>query len=537
MAPIFARESGTVGTTKRKAGPDDDMSRTPKKPRGERLARLIAEIENLQKLVDSAPTTKNEIKDAIRRLWPMAKMAAIEADTPRSGATTASKTATSDAGCQTVPPNEVLEELEVEGIRSDLKGDSEAVLRALQKQWPPSAFKATKITKSGLNKASENNIRVIISEADKIETDEHIQRLALSIPLIKRLNAKTLPPGKVAVVKSEEAIEIDGEKDGNNEQAIIIGSVQTTDLPNLIEMAHLVISAAHKTSASTTTVVFPPSVDPTLGRKIIETALVGVPMNGEIYASKAQRIQHQKESATKKGSSTPKQNSTLFLKAKSGQTFADMVKCLKAEIAPEKIGVKINNIAETRNGAVKVTYRQGEASNQSFFQEVKKAMGEKITCDMKQTTIIIQDIEPGCDEHFVVNALAKELAVDEGAIDASKIITGKKGNRLLFAKLEPEIAKRAIALRSLALDWTRARIRQKIEPDFCSNCQIYGHLQRECKAEHVPKRCRNCGSSAHLRQECKEETTCFSCKTKGHRADSMACPIYRKLVAEKQKKC
>ena len=62
------------------------------------------------------------------------------------------------------------------------------------------------------------------------------------------------------------------------------------------------------------------------------------------------------------------------------------------------------------------------------------------------------------------------------------MVVGKNGNRMLFVKLAPEAAQRAIELTWLPLEWTRALIRPKVDPDFCANCQKYGHLLKDCKA-------------------------------------------------------
>ena len=185
-----------------------------------------------------------------------------------------------------------------------------------------------------------------------------------------------------------------------------------------------------------------------------------------------------------------------------------------------------------------IPYRESlSESGKTFFEEVRSKLGSSISCDRKVETVIVDDIEPGCDEEFVGSALANALGVPASALQLGKLVTGRRGNRLIFVKMEPQLARRATRMQYLALQWTRARIRRKIDPDFCGNCQTFGHLARDCKVERAAKRCRNCGSGDHLLASCKNETSCYSCKERGHRADSMACPKYRALVSAKAQKC
>lgn len=42
----------------------------------------------------------------------------------------------------------------------------------------------------------------------------------------------------------------------------------------------------------------------------------------------------------------------------------------------------------------------------------------------------------------------------------------------------------------------------------------------------------NCGELGHLRKDCVNETACYLCKQKGHKADSMTCPVYKGMGQE-----
>lgn len=135
-----------------------------------------------------------------------------------------------------------------------------------------------------------------------------------------------------------------------------------------------------------------------------------------------------------------------------------------------------------------------------------------------------------------MNSLAEALDVPPNRLEAGKISTSFRG-RSLVVTMSCDLVERALQLKHIQQCWTKAYIREKIDPDFCDYCQAFGHLTRNCKTRiQQPRRCHNCGKVGHLKSSCTKPAACFSCNVEGHRGNSMACPVYRAQVVTKRQK-
>ncbi|CAG9829000.1 unnamed protein product [Diabrotica balteata] len=66
--------------------------------------------------------------------------------------------------------------------------------------------------------------------------------------------------------------------------------------------------------------------------------------------------------------------------------------------------------------------------------------------------------------------------------------------------------------------------------------EILRHSKNECKRENRADCCYRCGKEGHQAREYSNlEAFCFTCKEAGHKADTLRCPEYRKLILEKRK--
>ncbi|KAF2903198.1 hypothetical protein ILUMI_03000 [Ignelater luminosus] len=69
-------------------------------------------------------------------------------------------------------------------------------------------------------------------------------------------------------------------------------------------------------------------------------------------------------------------------------------------------------------------------------------------------------------------------------------------------------------------------------PQVRTFCQ---RMQR--KTINDRQKCLNCKSETHLARDCKSETHyCYVCNKQGHKANELACPVYKELVVELRRK-
>lgn len=264
-------------------------------------------------------------------------------------------------------------------------------------------------------------------------------------------------------------------------------------------------------------------------RKLLEICLAETDMTADIIVG---RKNQRRAPESNKGAG--KMN-TIFLKSTNENvTYAQVIKGMSDSINPEEMGITVKTMKETR-GILALSFKSTkEGASTEFLGKVKAAIGPGVTCQEKSRTLIIQEIEAGVDEDDVHMKLSTLLSCAKEAISLGKIFLNQRGSRTLFITMEESLARRALDLRSIPMGWTRATIREKIVPDQCANCHLYGHRHGGCKNPTSGKRCRNCGKEGHIRKDCPNETYCCACSVKGHRYDSMACPVYRHAVNSKK---
>lgn len=327
VAPIFM--GSNLG--KRKA----DVSETgtisgsaAKKNRVEYETRLMVEIKKLNELILAQPKIKTEIKDTAAKLVPLVRLAFIEAHRPETlhQAQPTTTAETSEAGTQTVTP----EEMKAANIRRDFC--TRPLDELVASDWPGCIYEATSISRGGISKAKEGTARVIMALSEKLESDPHLQRLALDFPLVKSLNQKSLPGGKLATLRCEEAISIDGKEQNNGGQTIIVCSLAASQNQDVKDAADQLVAKCQLLNATKLQIGLPDTIDTTRTRKILEIAFANSGITAEICASKSQR-----QAFANHTGSRGKQlmNSTLILRTNEGVSFTDIVKDLKNDLHPD----------------------------------------------------------------------------------------------------------------------------------------------------------------------------------------------------------
>lgn len=175
---------------------------------------------------------------------------------------------TQECATQTVSAESISNQILAEDIRKRFaeKGD---ISELLSIEWPPCAFQSTSIVKSGINKTTEGSARVIITRPGEI------------------LNPKVLAPGKVATIRCEEAIEIDGQLNGNGKEFIIVGYIESTEPKSILELTDKVTEEVRKSHTKKMMMVFPADIEPNTARKVVEISTEGTDIRAIVYASRS----------------------------------------------------------------------------------------------------------------------------------------------------------------------------------------------------------------------------------------------------------
>lgn len=501
------------------------------RPEEEPFARLTKEVARLESLVKAHPTTKKEIKDGIgnlRLLVMIAKNEWTRPEAPKPELPETSNPVTCDGESQT--PREI-STVHVADFINRSKQDADKREEILKLNWPKDAFEFTRVVKGGLMKTNADTVRVIVCKPSEVATNSALLKLGQALPALAGLSDANLPPGKVATVRCGGAVEIDGVTRIDNTQCIVVVNPPSLEESTLTEFLGTVSDEARKVKPAKIFLSFPDEVDCTRGRMMAEISLKSLALPVDIVAGKLQRTHSRKPSRNAEPSP---RTSSFKIVPSDKKTLADIVRGLKTEINPEAMGVKIHRMEETKNGDLHIVYKESSASKNTFMNKVQSAVSGKAKVETRTSSIIISGLEAGVDEDYVIQSLATALAVPKDHMRPGKISSNFRGSSLIVS-MPQEMALRAIELGTLQQSWTRARIREKVDPDFCGTCQSYGH--RHCNKAQVEKRCFNCGTTGHTRAECKNPTACHVCMVEGHRSNGMACPSFRRMVYDKRAKC
>lgn len=77
---------------------------------------------------------------------------------------------------------------------------------------------------------------VVLAMANQLNNNETLAPLCVMHPIIQSINEDSLPAGKTAKVRCGEELTIDGESNRDNNQYIIIGSLESVESAELIDM-------------------------------------------------------------------------------------------------------------------------------------------------------------------------------------------------------------------------------------------------------------------------------------------------------------
>lgn len=216
--------------------------------------------------------------------------------------------------------------------------------------------------------------------------------------------------------------------------------------------------------------------------------------------------------------------------------YADMVKSLKRNIDTRKLDINVKSLRRTKEGTIQINV-QGKEENRSKFREaVQENLGNGGHSELLKTkkTVFVKDLDECTLEEEIIEAF-----VEKGALaDEIKITLAAKTNRAYrkhaFVTIDMEIANQILRKDVIRIGWMNCRVEEADAPVRCFKCSKYGHAANKCESKTTMEgKCFNCCGEGHLAKECRNEARCYACKTdRGHKTQSMQCPVYRRTVQE-----
>ncbi|XP_018796551.1 PREDICTED: uncharacterized protein LOC108973628 [Bactrocera latifrons] len=232
--------------------------------------------------------------------------------------------------------------------------------------------------------------------------------------------------------------------------------------------------------------------------------------------------------SNQRAKSWPKrQSETVIIKPAEGNSYAEVLKCIRSKVNIREGEVKIKGIRKTRAGAALLELEKGQSIKASFCEALKTTLRESATvADLKpKATIEIRDLDSLSTKEEVAEAVKEVL--QDSIEDLTISIT--------YITLDEDKADILIRQARIKIDWVNCRLRLEETPKICFRCFGPGHLAWDCKG---PDRrgqgaCIKCGQPGHKMKECTKPPSCCLCvEAKHEKADhipgSAKFIVYRK---------
>lgn len=401
----------------------------------------------------------------------------------------------------------------------------EQVEAILTDTWPKGIFERTQIA-SGAPASEEATIQSVLVRPENFKEDRNFQKLTEVIPAMDNISEEYLRKTLVVKVTREEAVAIPGIPSSkrvlyNLVYASVLSDMDEMDTADLVNWAGQTKAFAIEAGKKRVEIRIPNDVFLEKTRKVFECSFTGTDVDVIIVPNE------QRKSAVKQTN-----NGSVLIEG-LGDSYAEVLKKLRTEVVAEDFGVRVERVNQTSSGVARLSIVELEkGGKEKLGKRIRELIPEKCSVQTSGASkpIIIKDIGVDIELEEVKLAVCKQLSLEASEVRVNnfgKVFRGHKDVTVYVPS-----AKRAEIVngRFIKIGWSMCRIRDRIDPGLCNQCQKVGH--KTCKEPKAPRRCLTCGGTDHLAKECNNSEHCFTCNVDGHRATSMACPIYKQLVKD-----
>lgn len=515
---IFAANESQAAKRKREDGDDCSITNDSRAVSSSaEMLELEAISAELTALVLASSNTKIEIKTKIRELAKVVRKI-------KNAETTTRLSEKKDAATQIETAKS---RKELEAAEEIWKLIAEEPENVLETEWPNRAFRYTKVTRKNVLSAS-GDIMVLIDPAEGSMDWLKNQLIATHPTLEATLNEPA--SGKLVKLVTGVTMTIDDvRQESQKNKTTWVGLIPQAESVLLTEFVKkklievLTDKRQKKITISATNIM-----EATKFRKLIE-----VELSKQVSSHRAAvEICAPLAFLPRKPVGWHTEKIVIGQGENDDVSYADLVKQLRANVNPAKIGVDIRRVSKLPSGKLQLTVRETTAGGRdALVSEIKEKANAQVEIRTNKVQVMITDLDSETTCKEISNALVELLGVDEDQMKISEIRTGRNGGRWASATLEKRLAATLIERGRLQVGWSACRVKEMLRPLSCLRCLEFGHATRECKStEKIERKCFKCNEVGHEARSCTKDAFCGSCKSPGHRRDSTACPKYREIL-------
>ena len=210
---------------------------------------------------------------------------------------------------------------------------------------------------------------------------------------------------------------------------------------------------------------------------------------------------------------------------KDGESYAEMLKVMKAKVNPQSAETEVLSIRKTRRDEILLVFRKG-----GDVSVLEKALDKAVGLVSKRS-LEVRDLELTLTREEIFSALFVALGKPDLG-DQCRLYKRFGGVQTAVVCLTEADARSFLRLGRLRVEWVNCRVREHVESVRCFRCQGYGHVSRGCTLPGRKDACWRCGGASHVAKECKAPPRCLTCADRGekyvaHASGSGSCPIFR----------
>lgn len=511
------------------------------------MNKVIKRTKELEKLVNTAPKTKIEIKQATRelvhlvaRLEKRIKTCEEMDITPSERKETKGMGTQTDLRVDTVAVQTEWDDIELERRKEEEKLRTEVrevlgmkeqlpgLARLLDKSWPEDIYTKTKtVSWSSVKMNSEGDIAIML-DPERVPDDKCLKDLQLKYPDLEEIIKKNdkqvdyLLETVTTRTKTRETT-------GKTKALYVLPMVINSEGINPIEDSFNKIRELKEVM----------DVHPT--KKIILYASEG--LNQEYIRKMCECIFAEHDiviglvSLDSKPKSKPEPKpETQKLIVRSGKTsYADLLRSVKDNVDIGKVGVKVKAIKKTTKGDLLLEVEGGRKKAGDLREAIKEKLDSDVRVTGNNVTLHILDIDATTTKEEVAMAIRKQTGRSELQDNmVTSMRPCKDGNQIATVQVSPGIANKLLKAGRMKIGWVGCRVRKRVTLIRCYRCLDFGHTREGCNGPDRSDLCVNCCQPGHQVKDCTNKPFCRKCQTQDHRSDTTKCPAFRALLKPQQ---